>query len=45
VADIGLWEINEALASQYLYCRGRLRIAPERINVNGGATRRATLLA
>ena len=37
VADIGLWEINEAFASQALYCRDRLGIDPEKLNVNGGA--------
>lgn len=37
VADIGLWEINEAFASQYLYCRDYLGINPDIINVNGGA--------
>ena len=37
VDDIGLWEINEAFASQYLYCRDELGIDPEAINVNGGA--------
>ncbi len=37
VADIGLWEINEAFASQALYCRDRLGIDPDRLNVNGGA--------
>ncbi|MXP24673.1 acetyl-CoA C-acyltransferase [Altererythrobacter indicus] len=37
VEDIGLWEINEAFASQYLYCRDKLGIDPEKINVNGGA--------
>ena len=37
VPDIGLWEINEAFASQYLYCRDTLGIDPELINVNGGA--------
>jgi acetyl-CoA C-acetyltransferase len=36
VEDIGLWEINEAFASQYIYCRDKLGINPERINVNGG---------
>lgn len=36
VEDIGLWEINEAFASQYLYCRDKLGIDPEQINVNGG---------
>lgn len=34
--DIGLWEINEAFASQVLYCRERLGIDPDRFNVNGG---------
>jgi acetyl-CoA C-acetyltransferase len=37
VADIGLWEINEAFASQCLYCRDTLGIDPEKLNVNGGA--------
>jgi acetyl-CoA C-acetyltransferase len=37
VADIGLWEINEAFASQCIYCRDMLGIDPERLNVNGGA--------
>lgn len=37
VADIGLWEINEAFASQCLYCRDTLGIDSERLNVNGGA--------
>ena len=37
VADIGLWEINEAFASQVLYCRDALGIANDRLNVNGGA--------
>ena len=36
VDDIGLWEINEAFASQFLYCRDKLGISPELINVNGG---------
>ena len=35
--DIDLWEINEAFASQLLYCRDRLGIADDRLNVNGGA--------
>ncbi|MFC6672090.1 acetyl-CoA C-acyltransferase [Marinobacterium aestuariivivens] len=35
--DIGLWEINEAFASQVLYCRDRLGIPDEQLNVNGGA--------
>ena len=37
VADIGLWELNEAFASQCLYCRDHLGIDPERYNVDGGA--------
>ena len=37
VADIDLWELNEAFAVQVIYCRDRLGIAPERLNVNGGA--------
>ncbi len=37
IADIDLWEINEAFASQCLYCRDMLGIDPERLNVNGGA--------
>jgi len=35
--DIGLWEINEAFACQVLYCRDRLGIPDDRLNVNGGA--------
>jgi acetyl-CoA C-acetyltransferase/acetyl-CoA acyltransferase len=35
--DIGLWELNEAFASQALYCQQRLGIPDERLNVNGGA--------
>ena len=35
--DIGLWEINEAFASQALYCRDHLGIDPDKINVDGGA--------
>jgi acetyl-CoA acetyltransferase len=37
VDDIDLWELNEAFASQLLYCRDRLGVPPERLNVNGGA--------
>lgn len=37
VADIGLWELNEAFASQVLYCQEQLGIALDRMNVNGGA--------
>ena len=35
--DIDLWELNEAFAVQALYCRDRLGIPPDRLNVNGGA--------
>jgi acetyl-CoA C-acetyltransferase len=35
--DIDLWELNEAFASQSIYCRDRLGIPPDRLNVNGGA--------
>lgn len=37
VDDIDLWELNEAFASQALYCRDQLGIDPEKYNVNGGA--------
>jgi len=37
VDDIGLWEINEAFASQVLYCRDKLGIDNDKLNVNGGA--------
>ncbi|WP_353150562.1 acetyl-CoA C-acyltransferase [Pollutimonas bauzanensis] len=37
VQDIGLWELNEAFACQVLYCRDRLGIPDELLNVNGGA--------
>jgi acetyl-CoA C-acetyltransferase len=37
VADIGLWELNEAFAVQVIYCRDRLRIPDERLNVDGGS--------
>lgn len=37
VEDIDLWELNEAFASQVLYCRDRLGIPSERLNVSGGA--------
>jgi len=37
VDDIDLWELNEAFASQALYCRDTLGIDPEKFNVNGGA--------
>ena len=35
--DIGLWELNEAFASQVVYCRDKLGIPAENLNVNGGA--------
>jgi acetyl-CoA acetyltransferase family protein len=35
--DIGLWELNEAFASQVLYCRDKLGIPPDILNVNGGS--------
>ncbi|WP_193165879.1 acetyl-CoA C-acyltransferase [Microbulbifer hainanensis] len=35
--DIGLWELNEAFAVQVLYCRDKLGIDNDRLNVNGGA--------
>ena len=37
VEDIDLWELNEAFASQSIYCQRRLGIPHERLNVNGGA--------
>jgi acetyl-CoA C-acetyltransferase len=37
IADIGLWELNEAFAVQVIYCRDRLGIPDERLNVDGGA--------
>jgi acetyl-CoA C-acetyltransferase len=37
VADIGIWELNEAFACQVIACRDRLGIPNERLNVNGGA--------
>ncbi len=37
VADIDLWELNEAFAVQVLYCRDKLGIPSDRLNVNGGA--------
>jgi acetyl-CoA acetyltransferase family protein len=37
IADIGLWELNEAFASQALYCKERLGIPDELLNVDGGA--------
>jgi acetyl-CoA C-acetyltransferase len=37
ISDIDLWELNEAFACQVLYCRDKLGIPDERLNVNGGA--------
>ena len=37
VKDIDLWELNEAFAVQVLYCRDRIGIPNDKLNVNGGA--------
>jgi acetyl-CoA C-acetyltransferase len=37
VSDIDLWELNEAFACQVLYCRDKLGIPDDKLNVNGGA--------
>jgi acetyl-CoA C-acetyltransferase len=37
VSDIDLWELNEAFAVQVIYCRDKLGIPGDRLNVNGGA--------
>ena len=37
VDDIGIWELNEAFATQVIYCRDRLGIPNDRLNVSGGA--------
>src|SRR6202012_3370960 len=37
VEDIGLWELNEAFAVQVIYCRDRLGIPDDKLNVDGGA--------
>ncbi len=37
VSDIDVWELNEAFASQVVYCRDRLGIPMEKLNVNGGS--------
>lgn len=37
VADIDLWELNEAFAVQVIYCRDKIGIDSEKLNVNGGA--------
>src|SRR5258708_37665852 len=37
VSDIDLWELNEAFAVQVIYCRDKLGISNDKLNVNGGA--------
>ncbi len=37
IGDIGVWELNEAFAVQVIYCRDKLGIPDERLNINGGA--------
>jgi acetyl-CoA C-acetyltransferase len=37
MSDIGLWELNEAFAVQVIYCRDKLGIPDELLNVDGGA--------
>jgi acetyl-CoA C-acetyltransferase len=37
MSDVGLWELNEAFAVQVIYCRDRLGIPDDRLNVDGGA--------
>jgi len=37
VSDVGLWELTEAFASQAVYCRDRLGIPDDLLNVDGGA--------
>jgi acetyl-CoA C-acetyltransferase len=37
VTSIDLWELNEAFAVQVIYCRDRIGIPHDRLNVNGGA--------
>jgi acetyl-CoA acyltransferase len=37
VEDIDLWELNEAFAVQVIYCRDRLKISHDKLNVNGGS--------
>jgi len=37
IGDIGLWELNEAFAVQVIYCRDKLGIPNERLNVDGGS--------
>jgi acetyl-CoA acyltransferase len=37
IEDIDVWELNEAFASQVVYCRDRLGLDPEKLNANGGS--------
>jgi acetyl-CoA C-acetyltransferase len=37
IDDIDMWELNEAFASQVIYCRDRLGIPNDKLNVSGGA--------
>jgi acetyl-CoA acyltransferase len=37
VKDIDVWELNEAFASQVVYCRDKLGLDPDKLNVNGGS--------
>src|SRR5690606_25661516 len=37
IEDVGLWELNEAFAVQVIYCRDKLGIPNDRLNVNGGS--------
>jgi acetyl-CoA acetyltransferase family protein len=37
IEDIDVWELNEAFASQVLYCRDKLGLDPDKLNVNGGS--------
>ncbi|MBI1963087.1 MAG: thiolase family protein [Candidatus Rokubacteria bacterium] len=37
IQDIDVWELNEAFASQVVYCRDRLGLDPDKLNVNGGS--------
>jgi acetyl-CoA C-acetyltransferase len=37
IADVGLWELNEAFAVQVIYCRDKLGIPDDRLNVDGGS--------
>jgi acetyl-CoA acetyltransferase len=37
VKDIDVWELNEAFASQVIYCRDKLGLDPDKLNVNGGS--------